>query len=109
MQQILTIAQTISPIGIIFIMAVIIYQLIKGKDILNSIFNTQQKKYPIIESNSVTLESLNEQVMKIADNHLHELPMMKVTIDKIASDVSFIKDNYGNRLTRVETILDNKK
>ena len=109
MNEILAFAQSASPLGVIALLVIVIFQLIGGKSVIDKIRGVQKDKAEILDENKVTLESLNQKITTIANNHLHELPEMKRTIDKIATDVSFIKDNYGNRLTAVETEIKYKK
>ena len=103
MNEILAFAQSASPLGVIALLVIVIFQLVGGKNVIDKIRGVQKDKAELLDEKIVTLESLNRKISTIANNHLHELPEMKKTIDKIATDVSFIKDNYGNRLTAVET------
>lgn len=81
---------------------------------VDKISDTQDQKYPemkgmISAMAELTIQSktLSSQNHALLQNHFkHEIPDMIRKIDKIVEDVADIKQDYGNRLTRVETILD---
>lgn len=100
--------QTVSPLGVIAILCIIIFQLVDGKKLMQRIRGTQQDRENIQTGTIITLATLNGKIDKVMGNHLHELPEMKASIDRIESTVNELKDNFGNRLTRVETIIENK-
>lgn len=105
MEQILQFAQSVSPIGVIALLVIVILQLLNGKNILGKIRGTQQEKYPKLEQDIEIMETLKQ----ITENHLHELPEMKndikeikVVVDKISGKI----ETYGNRIIRLETLVE---
>ena len=52
------------------------------------------------------MQTLETQNKSLLENHFkHEIPELVKAIDSIKKTVEFIKDNHGNRLTKVETML----
>lgn len=98
MFEILDSASKVSSIGVIAIMAVIIYQLITGKNLIGRTRKVELKDHsqaqPFDESSTfaestpigAALKILNAKLEKIASNHLHDLPEMKRTLDAIAKE-----------------------
>lgn len=102
--SIIEFAKTVSPLGVIAILSIIIYQLIRPW------FERTRKMEKIeFENNEfVDLSLLNRKLDKIAGNHLHDLPNMRSDVSSIKESVGIIQKEQikqGNRLTRVETIL----
>lgn len=98
MEEILKIANTISPLGVIALLVMVIVYLVrpfslKGKSLQFLDKQTTEGADP------VTLMLLNQKLDKIANNHLHELPDMKKQLDRI--EQKQITD--GERLAGVET------
>lgn len=106
MIEFLNAVQSVTPIGIITILSlVILYQLVGGKDIMNRIRGTQIMRTYKTDSG---FESVNKKLDLIMGNHLHELPDMKKSIDAIigkVDDIAKEQVTQGNRLTRVETLI----
>ncbi len=76
---------------------------------MEKISDTQDKKYPLIEEHIRRFNKLDEKLEKIASNHLHELPMMAEAIQRIEKkidDISEKQESQGNRITRVETKIE---
>ena len=77
--ELLTLLNTLSPLAVIALLAVIIYLLVKGK------------------------QEVSGKVSTISDNHLHDLPAMAETLQRIEVSLSenfaYIKAklNGGNR------------
>lgn len=89
MNEILTIAQTISPIGIIALLVIVILQLITGKNFIFGSKETPEKPVKL-ETEVPTLDDFARQLSvlvngqnKIMGNHLHELPEMAETMRRI--------------------------
>lgn len=90
MDEILQIATTISPIGVIFLLVIVVLQLVNGKGLLYKIRGTQEEKYPKLEKGVTVAEQVAQQLeilvtgqQKIMGNHLHELPEMAEAIRRI--------------------------
>jgi cytochrome bd-type quinol oxidase subunit 1 len=88
--EIFKVAQVISPIGVIFLLVVIVYKLILGDKTIFKISKTQDEKYPKLEQGISLTEQVAGQLAllvsgqeKIMGNHLHELPEMTERIRKI--------------------------
>lgn len=96
MQEILTIAQSISPIGIIAILVIIIYQLIDGKGLLSKIRGTQEEKYP-------ALQKAQEEIVR----HLEELDFVYAEQRKFRENHSMHEiPDIVNGMSRMESKLD---
>lgn len=95
----------LSPLGVIAILAIIIYQLVKNGNVISLLRGTQVNDRQIVETkvgtDAIDLATLNIKLDALANNHLHQLPEMKLTLDAIAKE----QVAQGNRLVRVETIL----
>lgn len=92
MEQIIDLAQNISPLGVIAILALVVYQLVT-----KSFFSKKES--------GVSLDSIAQQLNTIAGNHLHELPAMRADITEIKKDVKEMgkeMGGLGNRVTRLE-------
>lgn len=89
MDQLLSVAQTISPIGIIAILAIIIYQLIKANGIVNFFIpknenDNESKKSQGYLSIKELLELLTDQNESLLENHFkHEIPEMVKSLGRI--------------------------
>jgi hypothetical protein len=106
MKEILEIAKDISPIGIIAILAIIIWQLVKNSGVIGKIRGTQINDSDNVSNKEITdkidLRTLNGKLDNLANNHLHELPRLIETVDRME-----IKMNeQSERITRVETKLE---
>lgn len=103
METILTFAQTISPLGIIALLVIVIYQLVQNTGIIGKLRGTQMDDKSTVASKTLTdnvdLAVLNSKLDSIANNHLHELPEMKLQLDRMEGR----QQEQGERLTRVET------
>ena len=67
------------------------------------------EKYPQLQEMIQAMQRLEGQNTTLLENHFkHEIPEMRDDIKEIKNAVNFIKDNHGNRITRLETILDTK-
>lgn len=108
MEAILEFAKNATPMIIIALALVIILLLVLGNDGIAKIFNKQKLNAYKIEGGKASLESIAKQLTTIAGNHLHELPEMKATLDKIALEQAIQSKEQiaqGNRLTSVETAI----
>lgn len=98
--------QNVTPIGTITILSLIIlYQLVGGKDVMNRIRGTQIAR---TYKTDTGFDGINKKLDLIMGNHLHELPDMKASIDSInkkVDDIAREQIAQGNRLTRVETLI----
>lgn len=98
MDAIIKFAQNITPLGVIAILALVLWRQAGGIEIISRIRGTQvQNKKDDID------------YKLLATNHLHEIPEMKITMDRIEKSVNEIGKELnvqGNRLTRVETKLE---
>lgn len=108
MSELLTIAQTISPLGIIAILVIIIYQLIDGRGLLSKIRGTQEEKYPEIQKHLDYLEESYENQKKFQENHsMHEIPAILDTIGRIEKKVDKLGEiqiNQGLDLARLKAL-----
>ena len=103
MKEILEFANTISPIGVIALLAIVILQITKNSGVIGKLRGTQIRDADKVSNKKITekidLFTLNSKLDKITNNHLHELPEMKRTLDRIEE-----KQNLqGERLACVET------
>ncbi len=98
LEPILAFAKIVSPIGVIALLVIVILQLINGKGILERIRGPKLKN---IETPQTDLLTLNAKLDKIANNHLHDLPSMKDSLERIEQELV----KQGNRLTVVETTI----
>lgn len=107
LKLILQVAQTISPIGIIFLLAVVIYNMTAGKN-----FTAFFRKSAMDEKGEkITLESLHLKLNKIATNHLHGLPEMEKTLERLEQgqkDMLSGQTKTNEILIEVKTLLTNK-
>jgi len=106
MKEIIEFAQTVSPLGVIAILAIIIFQLVDGKGLMKKIRGTQVDR---TVNEAITLISLNSKIDKIANNHLHELPDMKKSIDRIEQKMDSMiekSSSHGERISKLEGVLD---
>jgi|ERR1035437_1004702 hypothetical protein len=98
MESILLFAQTISPLGVIALLVIVILQLVRNTGIVGRLRGTQTKK---VSADTDSFDILNTKLDKIMVNHLHELPRLVETVDRIE-----IKLNaQGERLVGVETAI----
>lgn len=101
MDPILNIAKEISPLGVIALCVVIIYQLVKGKGLMSAIRGTQEEKYPQLEQFMQTMSRLNEQNETLLENHFkHEIPELMSTLNRI--------DQKNDRMIEILTRIDTK-
>lgn len=103
MEALIHFAQTVSPLGVIAILAIIIFNLVNGR--------LRQSRKPK-DDPAISLTLLSQKLDTIAGNHLHDLPSMREDISEIKKSSNFIQKEQikqGNRLTRVETILKVKE
>ena len=105
MKEILAFANTASPIGVIALLAIVILQLVKNSGIIGKLRGTQMNDAYKVANKEITekidLFTLNAKLDKIANNHLHELPEMKKTLDRIEEKQGL----QGERLSCVETAI----
>ena len=114
MEAILSFAQKATPLMILGVavvsLAFVIIQLVKGKDLLESIRGTQKEKYPKMEEHYSQIETLIRQNETLLNNHFkHEIPEMVSSLSKIEGIVGGIQteqQSQGQRLTRVETLVE---
>lgn len=87
--------------GVIGILSLILYQLIKGQEILGFLRGNSMAR-------RVTLNSISEQLKTIAGNHLHDLPGIRTDVTTLLNtqaDISKELKEQGERMVRVETLL----
>lgn len=105
MKEILEFANTLSPIGVIALLAIVILQITKNSGIIGKLRGTQMNDADKVANKEITekidLFTLNAKLDKIANNHLHELPEMKKTLDRIEEKQSI----QGERLAGVEATI----
>lgn len=107
MEFILEIAKLSSPWVAIVLALVVILQLVGGKKIMLRIRGTQETKYPELQHFMKSLEAVQTQNERLLENHFkHEIPDLINTVARIEEKVDVIKDDHGNRLTRLETIVE---
>lgn len=109
MNEILQFAQTVSPLGIIALLVIVIFQLINGKGILSNIRGTQKEKYPEITEHFKLLQQEYKNLKKFQENHsMHEIPDIVKKLDKMDSkldEIAKTQTTDGNRLTKLETLV----
>lgn len=101
---------------IILLVCYTIVREIGIKNILSLIRGTQKEKYPKLETGQLEImqelhnqnKILAQQNEKFATNHaLHEIPDIKKSVDRMEIKIDKVVeklDEYGNRLTILETI-----
>lgn len=103
MEDILSFVKELSPLGVIALLAVAIIYLIKNGALIIKMRGTQVNDKDKVSNKEITdnvdMMVLNTKLDKIANNHLHELPEMKKTLDRIEST----QTKQGERLAVVET------
>lgn len=108
MQEILTIAQTISPLGIIALLVIVVFQLVNGKGLLTKIKGTQSEKYPALEEHLTVMAQLVEQNKTLLENHFqHEIPQMMDSIEDIKEKLDVVIQKYesvNDRVIVLETL-----
>lgn len=103
-------AQSFSPIGVIAILAIIIFRLVVDKLSIGSILGigkkisqVQEIKYPELENHYNEMKLLTAQNKKLLENHFqHEIPDMVRDLSEIKGMIG----EQGQRLTRVETLVE---
>jgi len=107
MEDILSFASSVSPLGIIALLVIVIYQLVGGKSMIDKIRGTQKEKYPSLEKHLNAVVKLTEQNELLLENHFkHEIPQMMESMDKIETKVDKIDDkvtHIKDRLIVLET------
>lgn len=107
LKLILQVAQAISPLGIIFLLVVVIYNMTAGKN-----FTAFFRKSAVDEKGEkITIESLHLKLNKIATNHLHGLPEMERTLERIEQgqkDMTTAQTRTNEILIEVKTLLTSK-
>ena len=96
--SIIKFADNASSLGVIALLAVIIFQLVKGNNVMD-MFKTKGHK-----ANQQIIERLD----KIAGNHLHDLPGMREDMTKMMAKLDKLDDGQnlqGRQLVRIETTL----
>lgn len=111
MQTFIEVAQTISPLGVIALLVIIILYLVKNDGLLSILRGsrkTQELDANVIPVDKLEVEKILKHLIQIETNHLHELPAMKQSIDRIEKmQMSMIDEQVkqGNRITSVEAQL----
>lgn len=105
MQEALSFASHASPIALLALALLIILQLTVGKKVNEAFFGKKVSMPP--EAMMEIMETLKMQNNTLLENHFkHEIPELMQDVKEIRKTVEFIKDDHGNRLTKVETILN---
>lgn len=106
MEEILKIANTVSPLGVIALCIVVIYQLVRNTGIIQKLRGTQMDDKSTVSNkvatDAIDMAVLNNKLDLLASNHLHELPRLVQVVDRIETELN----TQGNRLIRVETKLE---
>lgn len=108
METILTFANTVSPIGVIALLIIVILQLVGNKSITSFIGGKKEVEEKPGDEHLVTMQALLKQNETLLNNHFkHEIPDMVTSIARIESKVDTVIDTQniqGNRITRLETL-----
>lgn len=119
MQELLTFANTASPIAILGVITIglvwVIYKLSNGENFLSKISKTQDSKYPEMEDHFLKIqEHLNEidfayaEQKKFRENHsMHEIPEIRDSINRIEGKVDKMADaqiNQGLDIARLKAL-----
>lgn len=100
MEHILEISQTISPLGVIFILVVIIWNLIKGNNLISKIRGTQEQKYPELTKFMTSINNLTQQNESLLENHFkHEIPEIMGSQTRLETKL----DKMNDTLIRIES------
>ena len=106
MKELLEFANDVSPLGVIAILAIVIWQLTKNSGVIQKIRGTQINDKDKVSNqgstDTIDLGVLNKKLDLLASNHLHELPEMKRTLDRIESK----QEKQGERLAGLEAQVD---
>lgn len=102
MSEILLFAEKASPSAIIALLVIVILFLVRGSGVLDRLRGTQisdkDKVEYKAESDEIDLKGIFAKLKKIETNHLHELPEMKQTLDRIEAK----QREQGERIAGVE-------
>jgi hypothetical protein len=102
MTELLLFAEKASPTAIIALLAIVILFLVKNSGVLERLRGTQLSDKNKVEykseSDEVDLKSIFAKLKKIETNHLHELPEMKETLDRIEAK----QNQQGERIAGIE-------
>ena len=112
MNELLNFANTVSPLGVIFLLVYVVIVLLRNSNIVGKIRGgqvvdrenvIQKTDSDVVSLNKISnkLDNLNNRLDKIADNHLHGLPEMKKSLERIEVE----QNKQGNRLSSVETAI----
>lgn len=108
MHEIITFAQSASPLAVIALLAIIIFELTGGKGVINKIRGTQKEKYPSIEEYLKKMAELAKQNETLLENHFkHEIPDMVKSINRIETkvdDITKTQINQGLDIARLKAL-----
>ena len=107
MEDFIKLLQAASPMSVIALLAIIIFQLVKGENLIQ-LFRLKNKVNTNTQRGSASLDSIAVQLEKIAGNHLHDLPGIREDVTKILNrqeDMNKELNSQGQRMVRVETLL----
>ena len=112
--SILLFAQTVSPLGVIALLVIVIFMMVKNTGKVEQLFSGQTSDTKAVRDKAVNdafdWSMLNSKLDEIKYNHLHGLPEMADGLKRIEAKVDSIADKQekqGNRITVLETL--NKK
>lgn len=110
MKEIFTFLQTVSPLMLLGLSLVIIFQLVNGKDLLKKIFGTQKEKYPELKEFMAKTNQVFAQNEKLLTNHFnHEIPDMVRSINRIEEKLDTVQvdvSSLGQRISHIEGKLE---
>ncbi len=106
MNELLTFAQTISPLGVITLLIIVILQLLRNSGIIDRLRGTQMSDASGVRTKQTTdaidLAVINMKLDKISDNHLHPIPMIEESLKRMEIE----QISQGNRIVKLETKID---
>ena len=112
MKEILQLATQASPLAVIAILALIIWQLVKNSTVIQKLRGTQLSDKDRVDNKEITdridLREINGKLNTIMTNHLHELPEMKKTLDRMEAKQGSLCERLAGVEAKVEILLSNK-
>lgn len=98
MDTIINFAQTVSPLGIIALLVLVIYQMVKNSGALSKTTGTEDT---ISKKNLSDFIAINKKLDLLSENHLSGLPEMSDTLKRLDTK----SDKIIELLTRIDARL----
>ena len=111
MNEILQFATQATPLMIIALLVIVVFQLVGGKNVINKIRGTQKEKYPELKDEHLKImEAFVAQNEKFATNHMmHEIPDIKKEVSEIKQDLKSVIAVQTDQGLKIATLLERSK